>query len=133
MHSLQSKSNMHQLQQVFESIVLSLITYAVAAWWGITSITERIELQKFVHKVIKWGVAEIEVSLEDIIDRMELCLFKADQGHSHSLFHLLPNKHVTTHSMSLRKRGYYFDLPVLKYEMTSKSFINRMLYKYKIL
>ena len=96
-----------------------------------TSIAERIELQKYVHKVVRWGVAELEVSLEDIIDRMELRLFKAAQGHSHSLFHLLPDKRVTIHSMSLRKRGHYFDLPVLKYEVTRKSFINRMLYKYK--
>ena len=77
------------------------------------------------------GVAEIQVSLENIIVRMELRLFKAVQGHSHSLFHLLPNKRVTTHFMNLRKRGRYFDLPVLKYEVTRKSFINRMLYKYK--
>ena len=118
----------HQLQQVFESIVLSRITYTVAAWWGFTSIAERIELQKFVHKVVRWRVAEIEVSLEDIIDRMELHLFKAAQGHSHSLFHLLPNKHVTTHSMSLCKRGHF---TCVKYEVTRKSFINRMLYKYK--
>ena len=76
-------------------------------------------------------MAEIEVSLEDIIDRMELRLFKAAKGHSHSLFHLLPNKRVTTHSMSLRKRGHCFDLPVLKYEVTRKSLINRMLHKYK--
>ena len=77
-------------------------------------------------------MAEIEVSLEDIIDRMELRLFKAAQGHIHSLFHLLPNKRVTTtHSMSLRKRGHYFYLPKLKYEVTRKSFIIRMLYKYK--
>ena len=120
-----------QLEQVFESIVLSRVTYAVAAWWGFTSIAERIELQKCVHKVVRLGVAEIEVSLEDIIDRMELRLFKAAQGHSHSLFHLLPNKRVTTRSMSLRKQGHYFDLSVLKYEVTRKSFINRMLYKYK--
>ena len=79
------------------------------------------------------GVTEIEVSLEDIIDRMELRLYKAVQGHSHLLFHLLPNKRVTTHSMSLHKRGHCFDLSVLKYEVTRKSFINRMLYKYKIL
>ena len=95
------------------------------------SIAERIELQKFVHKVLRWGVAEIEVSFEDIIDRMELRLFKAAKGDSHSLFHLLTNKGVTTHSMSLRKRDHYFDLPVLKYEVTRKSFMNRMLYKYK--
>ena len=115
----------HQLQ-----LVLSRITYAVAAFWGFTSIAERIELQKFVDKVISWEVAEIEVSLEDIIDRMKLCLFQAVQGYSHSLFRLFPNKSVTTNSMSLRKRGHYFDLPVLKYEVTRKSFINRMLYKY---
>ena len=113
------------------SIVLSRIKYAVAAWWGFTSIAERIELHKFVHKVVRWGVAEIEGSLEDIIDRMELRLFKAAQGHSHSLFDLLPNKRVTTHSMSMRKRGHCFDLPVLKYAVTRKSFINGMLYKYK--
>ena len=95
-----------QLEQVFKSIVLSRIIYAVAAWWGFTSVAERIEFQKFVHKVVRWGVAEIEVSLEDIIDRMELRLCKAAQGHSHSLFHLLPNKRVTTHSMSMRKRGH---------------------------
>ena len=88
-------------------------------------------MQKFVHKVVRWRVAEIEVSLEDIMDRMELRLFKAAHGHSHSLFHLLPNKRLTTHSMSMRKRGHCFDLPVLKYEVTRKSFINRMLYKYK--
>ena len=87
----------YKLLQVFESIGLSRITYAVAAWWGFTSIAERIELQIFVHKVVRWEVAEIEVSLEDIIDRMELRLYKAGQGHSHSLFHLLPNKRVTTH------------------------------------
>ena len=44
----------HQLLQVFESIDLSRKTYAVAAWWGFTSIAERIELQKFVHKVVRW-------------------------------------------------------------------------------
>ena len=70
------------------------------------SIAERIELQKFVHKVVRWGVAETEVTLDDIIGRMEFRLFKAAQSHSHSLFHLLPNKRVTTHSMSLRKRGH---------------------------
>ena len=43
----------HQLQQVVESVVLSRITYAVAAWWGMTSIAERIESQKFVHKVVR--------------------------------------------------------------------------------
>ena len=110
----------HQLQQVFENIVLSRITYVVVAWWGFTSIAARIELQKFVHKVVRWGVAEIEVSIDDTTDRMDVRLFKAAQGLIHSLFHLLPNKRVTTHSMSLRKRGHYFDLPVLKYEVTRK-------------
>ena len=71
------------------------------------SIAERIELQKFVRKVVRWEVAETEVTLEDIIDRMELRLFKAAQGHSHSLFHLLLNKRVTTHSVSLRKRSLF--------------------------
>ena len=39
-----------------------------------------------LYKIVRWRVAEIEVSLEDIIDRMELRLFKAAHGHSHSLF-----------------------------------------------
>ena len=95
-----------------ESIVFSRITYTVAAWWGFTLIAERIELKQFVHKVVRWGVTEIEVSLEDIIDRMELRLFKSAQGNSHSLFHLLLNKRVTTHSMSMRKQCHCFDLPV---------------------
>ena len=94
------------------------------------SIAERIELQKFVHKVVRWGVAEIEVTLEDIIDRMKLRYLKLPKATVTHYFISSPTSALPP-ILCPCVRGHYFDLPVLKYEVTKKSFINRMLYKYK--
>ena len=58
---------------------------------------------------------------------MELRLFKAAQGHSHLT--------ISSPPQQTRYHPFYvlsevIALTVLKYEVTRKSFINRMLYKY---
>ena len=71
-----------------------------------------------------------DYQLVDLFHDCNRALFSAAQSSKHSLNHLFQVKQHHSHQMSLRPRGYNFELPLLKYELARKSFISRSLFLY---
>ena len=120
-----------KLSNVFNAIVMSRITYAAAAWRGYASSAECNNIQAFLIKAKRWGLISKDMNFDDILNVHESKLFKKAQNRSHCLSHFFPLVPHSSHVMVLLDRGHQYDLPPCDTVIARKSFVNRMLFKYK--
>ena len=129
---------------------MSLLTYAAAVWRGYAVSAECNNIQAFLIQAKRWDLISEDMNFDDILNVHESKLFKKAQNRSHCLCHVFPLVRHSSHAMVLRDRGHQYDLPhcdILtmflrdrghQYDLphcdtvtTRKSFVNRILFKYK--
>ena len=119
-----------QLQQVFDSIILSRVLYAAPALRGYLSSTDINCLQQFLDKAKRWNITACNYSIDELLNKCEIAMFKSSLKVDHCLNHIYVPKQHHTHCMTLRKRGHNFELSKLKYQTARSSFMNRSLFNY---
>ena len=87
-------------------------------------------LKKVLMKAKRWQIVDKDYVLEELFRDCDRALFSAAQSSNHCLNHLFLVKPNRVHTMSLRPRGHKFSLPLLRYELTKKSFINPSFFMY---
>ena len=116
------------LWEVTRATLLSRLTYASQAWWGMLDGAGRQRLQGIVNRAIKRGfLPSAQPTIAEICDNADRCLFTAILGNPcHVLHHLLPP--VKLAKNRLRQRNHNRELPPIKENsLTRKAFISRML------
>ena len=111
------------LEQVFHSKVISRITYASPAWYGMAGQEELNRINAFLRRSKRSGFYP-----EDGKTFQELCKISDERlfrrilsNTSHVLYKFLPEKKLTKYE--LRKRKHDFNLPI----KDDRNFINRIL------
>ena len=110
--------------------VCSRLLYASPAWNGYATASKMESLKKVLFKAKHWQIVDKDYVLEELFLDCDRALFSASQSSNHCLNHLFLIKPNRVHTMSLRPRGHNFSLPLLRYELAKKSFINRSLFMY---
>ena len=98
---------------------------------GYASNAESNNIQAFLIKAKRWGLISEDINFDDIMNEHESRLLKKAQYRSHCLSHFFPLVRHSSHAMVLRDRGHQYDLPRYDTVTACKSFVNRMLFKYK--
>ena len=111
-----------KLNNVFNAIVMSRLTYAPAAWRGYVSSAECNNIQAFLIKAKRWGLISEYMNFDAILNVHESMLFKKAQNRSHCLSHFFPLVRHSSHAMVLRNRGHQYDLPHCDTVTARKSF-----------
>jgi len=84
-----------------------------------------------LRKAVRWNITDLEVTVQDLIDRSDLTLFNKIQTSGHCLNSLLPPHSQAASLYDLRPRGHSLTLPIVKTAQFKNSFITRALYKFK--
>ena len=116
------------LQQVFQSVVISKLTYAAPAWWGFSTSADRQRVETFLRRAARSGLWVSATTAEELVDDADEWLFsKVQYCAHHVLDELVPPKSDSQHN--LRKRCHILTLPEKKGHLAAKNFIVRLLYK----
>jgi hypothetical protein len=121
--------DMHGLDIVFKSIILSKILYACQSFSGYLLQNDIDRLQACLNKAYRWGFTRSPISLTELMEERDNSLFQQIQQSWHCLHQLLPTER-DMHGRSLRPRGHNYELPLIKFELHKLSFINKCLFKY---
>jgi len=117
------------LSTVCNATLLSRLSYASAAWWGYTSVDDRVRLQAILNKALRWGFYS-KTSLPNFIsvcEKSDSGLFhKISSTPTHVLHHLLPPPRL--HSHNLRVKSHNLTLPLNSSGMC-RNFLFRLLFK----
>ena len=113
------------LQKVFNSKVVSKLTYASSAWSGMANRDECGRINSFLLRSKRFGYYPKEgLSFEQLCVEADERLFKKILDNSdHVLFKFLPTKKQTKYDM--RKRNHDFILPI----KDDRNFFNRVLFR----
>jgi len=122
---------MSSLNVVFTALVVSRIEYALPSFSGFLSPANIDRLNAALRKARRWGITDIEISMEDLIERSDSRLFSKVQSDSHCLNQLLPPPSPASQIYDLRPRGHTHSLPSVKTTNFMKSFIIKSLFSYK--
>ena len=117
------------LQTVFQATVVSKLSYASSAWWGLTSAADREPHEAFLRRSAALGFRALTASMLSIIrSAADDKLFrKITSNPSHVLQHLLPPKRDTHYSF--RACAHDYILTSRTTSLNDSNYINRMLYK----
>ena len=118
------------LMQIFNSLVLSKLTYANQAFSGHLREADIDRLQCCLDKAFKWGFSPVHHNIRLLFQLADHSLFKSfSKNPNHCLHYLLKSKQ-RLHNSTLRQRGHNFELPKTKFCHFKNSYINRCLYTY---
>ena len=56
------------LQQVFQPVVISKLTYAVPAWWGFSTSADRQRVETFLRRAAASGLWKYATTVEELVD-----------------------------------------------------------------
>ena len=80
------------LQQVFQSVVISKLTYAAPAWWGFSTSADRQHVETFLRRAARSGLWKYGTTAEELVDDADERLFSKVR---HCAHHVLEDS-VTT-------------------------------------
>jgi len=93
------------LQQVFQSVVISKLTYAAPAWWGFSTSADRQRIESFFRRAARFGLWESATTVEELVRAADETLFwKLRHCRHHVLVELLPPESDTQHNLRKRRR-----------------------------
>jgi len=118
------------LDIIFHGLILSKIIYALPAYAGQLSVTDKNRLNKFFRKANRRGLSSTVYDIDHLIDTSDSKLFKLVQYSDHCLHHLLPVKRNQNHYHFLRPRGHDYKLSQIKSTAFKNAFVNRCLFDY---
>jgi len=88
------------LQQVFQSVVISKLTYAAPAWWGFSTSAGRQRVETFLRRAARSGLWESARTAEELVDDADERLFsKVRYCAHHVLDELLPLTSDSQHNL----------------------------------
>jgi len=114
------------LNTIFISLILCKITYALPAFAGHISTADKNRINKFFKKAHRRELVKQVFTIETLIDKFDLQLFRSISYTDHCLHHLLPEKRH--HSMQLRPRGHNYTLSNISTTLFRNAFVNRCLF-----
>jgi len=114
------------LDVIFQALVLSKVTYALQAFAGHISVTDRNRLDKFFRKSHPRGLANQVFNIRSLIDRFDSQLFRSIAHPDHCLHYLLPEKRH--YSMLLRPRGHNYILNHISTTHFKNTFVIRCIF-----
>ena len=123
------------LQQVFQSVVISRLTYAVPAWWGFTTSADRQRIEAILRRAVRadlWPSAATSdpPTFGDLCSSADNELFNKIVTNSNHILHaLLPPPSNASQHYSLRQRTHSLQLPAHPTHLSYCNFITRMMYK----
>ena len=113
--------------QVFNSLILSKIMYASAAWRGFVTQQQLSKLQSIINKAVRWGLT-IEQDIDLLFSNREDRLFNSILDNDlHVLHYLLPPYKENPYNLRV-STSHGRELPK-KTMLLEKNFLIRMLYK----
>ena len=117
------------LQIVFQATVVSKLSFASPAWWGLTSAADRGRLEAYLRRSTTLGFRALTApTLSTICSEADDQLFRKMASNSeHVLHHLLPPKRDAHYS--LRPRAHDYVLTTRTTSLHDSNYINRMLFK----
>ena len=107
---------------VFNSLILSRITYAIQSWFGLLSMTEIQRLEIYIKRAIKYHHCKPGTSFREMASKMDKRLYMKAQREGHILQKHFP--HLIRHRHNLRNARAY-QIPSLN-NFNEKNFITRM-------
>ena len=116
-----------QLNIVFDAIILSRIMYASQSWSGFVSHELVGRIDAFLRRMFKYGFCQQLYSFQAISNMRDLTLFREMLKPYNCLHILLPLERSI--EVKLRPRGHNFTLPICKYDLCKRSFVNKCLYR----
>ena len=63
------------LQLVFQSVVISKLTYAAPAWWGFSTSADRQRIESFLRRAARSGLWESATTAEELVGAADEKLF----------------------------------------------------------
>ena len=122
-HGMQGR----ELQQVYNSKILSRIMYAKPAWYGMASKEDIKRINAFLNRSKKFGLyPEDGKSFQELCDDADQKLFRKVQTNKQHVMHKFVPE-TKNSKYELRKRKHNFKLP----DKDDRNFINRLLYENK--
>ena len=122
---------MSALNVIFKALVVSRIEYALPSFSGFLSRTDMDRLNAALRKARRWGITDVHITVEELIDRSDRRLFYCTRQSHHCLNPLLPPPSPASQTYNLRPRGHAYSLPTVKSTSFMKGFINRALFNFK--
>jgi len=119
------------LNVVFQALIISRLEYALPCFYGFLSEANINQINAALRKARKWGLTDLNVTIEEIADQSDICLFNKMQATTHCLHSLLPSIRPASLAYNLRPRGHDYTLPNVKTSRFMKGFITRTLFKFK--
>ena len=117
------------LKTVFDSLVVSRITYACPSFSGYLTENSVSKLQAICNKAYRYSMIDAKVDVRELFRSADYSLFKKMiSNREHCLHAFLPDT-VNRH-MHLRKRGHNYELPLAKNEQHKRSYLVRCFYDF---
>ena len=93
-----------QLKNVFDTIILARVLYALPALRGYVNASDINSLQQLFLKAQRWQLTTTNYDVTKLFENSDVTLFKSSINVNHCLRHLYPEKRQHEHSMTLRTR-----------------------------
>jgi hypothetical protein len=117
----------HQLDLLFNSLIVSLFTFAAEVWGGASYNKYVSQIDKFVNRAYRNGYTINRSDFKTTISNRDKKLWsRIINDDKNTLHNLLPSKL----NRPLRRRGHDFELPIVKIERFKNAFINRRLFNF---
>jgi hypothetical protein len=119
------------LHTVFQSAIISRLTYAAPAWWGFANAADRNRLENFLKKGAHAGFCSPGTrTFVQLCEDADDTLFEQIIMHpAHVLHSFLQIKTSVDHDYNLRQRKHKFALPDNSNSLLDCNFMNRVLFK----
>lgn len=120
--------SLHNLNIVFQALVISRIVYCLPVWGGYVTAEQRGQINALFSRAYARGFCFKLYRIDDLLDAADDRLFKAIQSNVHCLHPILPSP--KSRSITMRPRGHGFELIRCNFEFVKKSFLPRSLFKF---
>lgn len=116
------------LEVIFYALIVSKVLFALSAWGGFISASDRGKVDAMLKRCRKYGYCNSLLTFDGFLHDCDSKLFMKMCSPSHCLNHLLPKTRPLT--STLRERGHPFILPHVKKDLFKNSFIIRSLFNF---
>jgi hypothetical protein len=120
-----------QCDIILQAIVLSRIRYALPVFFRFLTVDMLNRINAIFRKAKKWCLTNTVYTIDNIAEQMQMDLFQTSKRSNHCLNHLYTRKSNEKNSITLRPRGHDFEIPLLKYNFSTKSFISNSLLNFR--
>ena len=119
--------SLQELTLLFDSLIMSLFTYAIEVWASAHYSKYLSHIDKFCKRALRYGYTTKYTPIMDVIKMKDRLLWDEIISDSTNPLHeLLP----VQRARSLRKRGHNYILPPVRTERFKRCFFNRCLFEF---